>query len=436
MSHLARVVRSLPYHGGPSGFRAALASGGDSRIAVDRISGLSKYLCPPSPDNALACFGSCTATPVCDQGYADSLRCYDDITSAPGRHAAERHAFWEAEIRAAIAAYFGIGGLAEVVLQASGTDGVAWAASAMGDHLGGRPMTAVLPAQSETGTGVRQAAACLGFDAAHGFGRPRTSFAIDTVEVPLRRPDGSPIADDELVGGFATAAVSARNHPVIYVTHGSKTGLVAPLEVPKGAEVIVDACQARITPAAVRSYLRQGWPVIVTGSKFFQGPAFSGVVLAPPALMAARVGDVPSIGLGPLLRWVAALAGLRSASRVADIPGLLTRSVGEVEGALRQVSGVRIVPGASRAMCEATGWPSSIVTFTMERRRDAGQLSIEGLRPVYEGLARAGVLLGQPVSLGCSGGLRVAIGVRDLSDDQVGAKLDRLVSALGDAAGG
>jgi hypothetical protein len=110
--------------------------------------------------------------------------------------------------------------------------------------------------------------------------------------------------------------------------------------------------------------------------------------------------------------------------------------VGEVEGALRQVSGVRFVPGASRAMCEATGWPSSIVTFTMERRRDAGQLSIEGLRPVYEGLARAGVLLGQPVSLGCSGGLRVAIGVRDLSDDQVGAKLDRLVSALGDAAGG
>ena len=103
------------------GFGLPLRLGGDSRIAVDRISGVSKYLCPPFPDNALACFGSCTATPVCDQGYADSLRCYGDITSAPGRHAAERHAFWEAEIRAAIAAYFGIGGLAEVVLQASGT---------------------------------------------------------------------------------------------------------------------------------------------------------------------------------------------------------------------------------------------------------------------------------------------------------------------------
>ena len=130
--------------------------------------------------------------------------------------------------------------------------------------------------------------------------------------------------------------------------------------------------------------------------------------------MAARVGDAPSIGLGPLLRWVAALAGLRSASRVADIPGVLTRLVVEVEGALRQVSGVRIVPGASLAMCEATGWPSSIVTFTMDRRRDAGQLSIEGLRPVYEGLAGAGALLGQPVSLGRSGGLRVALSARPI----------------------
>ena len=436
MSHFARVVHSLPHHGGSAAFRAALASGGDSRIAVDRISGLSKYLCPPSPDNAVAYFGSCTATPVCNQGYAASLRCYDDITSAPGRHAADRHAFWEAEIHAAIAAYFGIGGLAEVVLQASGTDGIAWAASAMGDRLGGRPMTAVLPAQSETGTGVRQAAACLGFDTAHGFGRPRTSFAIDTVEVSLRKPDGSPIADDELIGGFASAATSARNHPVVYVTHGSKTGLVAPLEVPRGAEVIVDACQARITPAAVRAYLRRGWPVIVTGSKFFQGPAFSGAVLAPPGLIAAGRKDAPSIGLGPLLRWVAALAGLSSASRVADTPGVLARLVGEVEGALNHVPGVRIVPGASPAMCEASGWPSSIVTFTMDRRREAGQLSIEEMRPVYEGLAGAGVLLGQPVSLGRSGGLRVAIGARDLSHDQVGAKLDRLVCALGDAAGG
>lgn len=430
MSCPACAIRRSPNQGSTAAFRSALTAGGDSRIAVDGTSGLNRYICPPVPDNALACLSSCTASPACAEGYAASFQCFDDIASAPGRLAAHRHAAWEARVRGAISKYFEIDGLGDVVLQASGTDAVAWTAAALARRLGGRPMTAVLPAEPETGTGVRQAAA------GPGFGKPVASFVIDTLEVPLRGPDGLAIGDDELISGFASAAASARHHPVIYVTHESKTGLVAPLEVPAGVEVIVDACQARTTPAAVRGYLRRGWPVIVTGSKFFQGPAFSGAVLAPPGLVGAGWSDARSIGLGPLLRWVAALGGLRSAARAADVAGELARLVGEVEGALRRVPGVTIVVGASAAMCVASGWPSSIVTFTLDRRGERGCLSFEEMRPVYEGLAGAGVLLGQPVSLGRSGGLRVALGVRDLSGGQLTGTLDRLVCALRAAQSG
>jgi hypothetical protein len=41
-------------------------------------------------------------------------------------------------------------------------------------------------------------------------------------------------------------------------------------------------------------------------------------------------------------------------------------------------------------------------------------MSVADLRPIYRRLARAGFLLGQPVSLGAFGGLRVAIGARDV----------------------
>jgi len=215
------------------------------------------------------------------------------------------------------------------------------------------------------------------------------------------------------------------------VTHGSKTGLVAPLEVPLGAEVVVDACQARITPRAGQAYLRRGWPVLVTGSKFFQGPAFSGAVLVPADHFGTLEDGTASIGVGPLLRWAAALAGIEAASAADDGPGEIIRTTRAIEAAMNQVPGVGIVPGQSSAMCSAAGWPQSIVTFKLAASSDPGRwLSVMELRAVYERLARDGVLLGQPVCLGTSGGLRVVVGASDLGSDRFAWELERLVSAL------
>jgi hypothetical protein len=106
---------------------------------------------------------------------------------------------------------------------------------------------------------------------------------------------------------------------------------------PAAVDVLVDACQFRLAPLTLRTYLERGFWVALTGSKFVGGPAFSGVLLLPniasrrvrkhilsPALSAysaradwprgwmARhsLNDTENYGL--LLRWEAALAELRS----------------------------------------------------------------------------------------------------------------------------
>src|SRR5208283_4139470 len=47
----------------------ALVSGGDSRLRIDRGSGLNKYLCPAEPGAGIVCASSCTASPIAQSGF-------------------------------------------------------------------------------------------------------------------------------------------------------------------------------------------------------------------------------------------------------------------------------------------------------------------------------------------------------------------------------
>ena len=81
---------------------------------------------------------------------------------------------------------------------------------------------------------------------------------------------------------------------VVRQVAGTKTGFTTamPLALPARTLRVVDACQTRLAPSAVREYLDAGALVIMTGSKFMQGAAFSGAVLVPESLVARlREGD-------------------------------------------------------------------------------------------------------------------------------------------------
>jgi hypothetical protein len=423
---------SSPLADHPVGFIQALFSGGDSRIAPDPHSGLNKYLCPTVPTPGLACASSCTASPISAQGFDRAAEAFSDIVLAPSpRQRVDRLGALTDQIEARLLRYFGVGGLAQAFLCPSGTDALLTttllvAAERRGAILRGairtarqgEAMTAILPSASETGTGVPMAAMGCVFDGPDR-GTPLTDCVGKVVEIPLRSADGSPRGEDDVNDAFAAAAASAAGHVIVYLTHSTKTGLIAPTSPPSGADVIVDACQARIEPQAVAAYLRRGWPVVVTGSKFFGGPAFSGAILFPRARLLANGGLPPVLPeaarLGTALRWTAALAVIDAFEPLAaGMTDILSHRGAAIERAL--ASNPALVP-VGGLQPRGSGWPPSIFTFgvrdPLDQRR---RLSAAELRPFYEHLAGRAVLLGQPVNLGPFGGLRIAIGARDLLD--------------------
>jgi diaminopimelate decarboxylase len=83
---------------------------------------------------------------------------------------------------------------------------------------------------------------------------------------------------------------------LLHVVCGSKTGLISPslatlssvfsslssgLAAKERIIVVIDACQLRCRLELVSEYINRNYPLLVTGSKFFTGPPFSGAVILP-----------------------------------------------------------------------------------------------------------------------------------------------------------
>jgi hypothetical protein len=104
---------------------------------------------------------------------------------------------------------------------------------------------------------------------------------------------------------------------------------------------------------------------------------------------------------------------------------------GEAEAALAELPGVSIVPGPSEAMVAAGDITPGIITFALHDGSDRKRrLPVDELCLVHKALAGRGVLVGQPVSLGDFGGLRLAISRCDISRGSIQAELARLRDAL------
>ncbi len=423
------------------GFVPALFSGGDRRIATDPHTGLTKYLCPTTPAPDLLIASSCTASPVSLQGFEKAAEAFSNLILAPSpRQRADRLSALIVQIEARLLQYFGAGTLAQVFLCPSGTDALLTTALLIATERPDEVMTAILPSASETGTGVPLAAIGCLFDGP-GSGTSLIGRLGHSVEIPIRAVDGSPLCEDEVNDAFAAATAAARGRAIIYLTHATKTGLIAPVSPPDGADVIVDACQARIDPKTVAAYLKRGWPVVVTGSKFFGGPAFCGAVFYPRARLPAngrRPLPVTLSGgarLGMALRWTAALATVDAFEPlIAAMVEILSDRTAAIEQALASNPALVSIGGLRSSSSHEWDHMPSIFSFGVrdpwDRRR---LLSAAELRPLYERLARLGVLLGQPVDLRPFGGLRIAIGARDLLEAHGDAGLMHVFAVLKEA---
>jgi hypothetical protein len=297
---------------------ALMETGGDIRLARDPLSSLNGYGASHRPRPWAVTFASSTASSSSERGYAAAdaarLRATAAMLSAGARQPV-RNALQA--VRTGLAETYSLPAGSEVVLAASGTDTELLALAITHLARPDLPIRNILVAPEETGSGVPMAARGLHFAVDTALGHdvsraaPIEGFRADTVlaTIPLRAPDGAarPAAtvEAEIVAELA-AGISAGQRVILHVLDLSKTGLLAPgldclwrLRAVHGDvfDIVVDACQARLSPASVKTYLALDAVVLITGSKFFTGPPFAGAALIPQAIAARFAHRVLPAGL-------------------------------------------------------------------------------------------------------------------------------------------
>jgi hypothetical protein len=330
--------------------RLYLADGGDERIKPDPLTGRTKYGTPAGPAPEEIWFSSSTASAIDRRGFAAAD---DALTAFLGQSVGPTA--WFDRLRRRIVDLFGIPGT-EVILSASGTETELIALS-IARAMTERPLTNIVVAPSETGSGVMKAAAGRHFLASASLAVAVDAGAhlngigcadVEVEAVAIRDESGTPCeseAIDQEVSLCVARALAAGRDVLLHVLDRSKTGLAGVTrqtarELAAEANgricVVVDACQLRCPPQHIRADLEAGFMVMITGSKFAGGPPFAAALLLPPGLAEsvddqmgappglaaysaaldwppplrqdfAAVLDMPfNLGLG--LRWEAALA--------------------------------------------------------------------------------------------------------------------------------
>jgi hypothetical protein len=239
-------------------------------------------------------------------------------------------------------------------------------------------------------------------------------------------------------------------------------------------DVVVDACQARLSSDAIRACVEAGWLVLVTGSKFFTGPPFSGALLVPPATVGRLERETLPAGLrgytsaaewpdlaaaaplredanyGLALRWHAALGEMRAFAAVppARRRAILEKFCASVRHMIEQSPDLLMlpVPPLDRPVSE-DDWDAvpTIMSFgilsppqgdqkrtllDLDRARQVYQWLNADLTPVLpetaHGFERDVVVrrchIGQPVPVAAEGGsvigaLRISAGARLVSGE-------------------
>ncbi len=280
-----------------------LISGGDDRLRLDPATGRNRYgtLARPAPREIY--FSSSTASTISERGYRSAGAALTNLLDGSGSSHVNP-ANWFDGLRDKIVAIFGVPG-SEAILSASGTEAEIFAL-AMAKSLLRRPLANIVVARDETGAGVMQAAAGTHFDASAAL-RTKVAKGVSiegwehestlTREIEIRDDRGAllpPELVDKNTAACVEAMLAAGKDVLLHVLDTSKTGQGGPSrsaarEIAKAAPgrvlVVVDACQLRCAFAELKADLRDGFLVMITGSKFAGGPPFCGALLVPPDLV-------------------------------------------------------------------------------------------------------------------------------------------------------
>jgi hypothetical protein len=460
-----------------------LGCGGDPRLSIDPASGLNGYGCQPFPCPATLSFASSTATSISERAYDRARIAREALIQsviATGIDAA-----FDARVEAMrdeLKTCLGLSRtMADVVFSPSGTDSQLQALL-LARALLGPELTTVIVAADQTGSGTADTARGNHFSAATANGsrvrkgEPIAGLAHSVVSVALPLLDEAgefraPAETDAQVLGAIEQSVANGASVLLQIMDSSKLGWRAPSDScldeiaarwPDQVQVVVDACQMRLGRPRLREYLGRGYMVIVTGSKFFTGPPFSGALLVPagwsntldavseiaPGLREySSRSDWPMqwrslrsrfpirANFGQWLRWEAALEEIRA---YHDVPGEFRSRALKVfgKGVQRIIASslsLGLLPPQQRpedgSVDDEELAQTTIFPFVI--RHNGRVLPLDDCRKIYRALARDArrdvsadergrdpeiaaqvCLIGQPVALGESAALRICAGAR------------------------
>ncbi|MFC0242116.1 hypothetical protein [Rhodopseudomonas telluris] len=448
-----------------------LVCGGDARLARHPATGRNAYGCSPSPTPDIPSFSSCTATTISQRGYdaAESARtalmasailhglvdCFDARVEA---------------MRDELRALLGLGDSGtEVVFAASGTD-AQLQALALSRALLGDDLVTVVVGADQSGSGTVHTARGFHFgerstnDCRVTKGAPIEGLGpVRGVALRLRGADGrlrTAASIDTEVLETVESLVTRGARVMLEVMDCSKLGLQAPSDAcadeiaarwPGRVQIVVDACQMRLGRRRIARSLARGDLVLITGSKFYAGPPFSGALLVPSRLAAAiqTAGPLaPGLGdyatrsdwpkrwrslrdafaaapnFGQWLRWEAALEEIRAYDAVPEtFRRAALRLLGD--GIVRLINAspaLRLLPPQPRPAEGDEFAAPTIFAFTCEP--DGTPLSLAQCRAISADLrndADAPCLIGQPVGWGGraddeAAALRICISARHVAD--------------------
>jgi hypothetical protein len=312
-----------------------LASGGDQRLTLDRHDHRNSYGCTPFPRPFVLDFGSSTASTISRQAFEQAresqARLWLEATRSGVPATFDRHC---EHARETLRALLGIAGT-EIVFSPSGTD-AQLKALFLAQAILGAPLTTIIAGSDQTGSGTAFTACGQHFNTrtSQGVevnkGEPVSGLCqqVTSVNIPFHEQSGrlrSALEMNDIICAAVAEAAGRGEKILLQVMDSSKLGWRAPSAActhhiaatwPDQVCIVVDACQMRIGRPQLQDYLARGYFVLITGSKFFTGPAFSGALLVPPS-KAAKVRNAPLppglLGYASCYDWPRTWQGLRKA---------------------------------------------------------------------------------------------------------------------------
>lgn len=278
-----------------------MSKGGDSRLAVDAQTGLTHDAYSHRPRPWAISFSSSTASSLSERGFGGAEKARRDtiIALLSGEDPITVQQQRLLSVKERVSRHMELSP-DHVILNISGANGELSALGLVTTRTS-RPISTLLIAPDETSRDVSLAAQGRHFSAESTHldqthqGTLIEGFPDDTtlIPIPIRTPEGRSRTREEIdqdCRHIALREAAQGRHVLLHRLDQSQTGMVTPsIHIVEGLmeqlgdhiSVVVDACQARVSPERIARWVQKGMMVMLTGSKFLTGPPCCGALLIP-----------------------------------------------------------------------------------------------------------------------------------------------------------